>query len=180
MFFIIPGFLISIVTFPGVIVHELAHVLFCRWRGVPVLEACYFRLGNPPGYVIHAETEDFTTTFLISVGPFIINSLLCILICFPAFLPLRVFGVEDPLSFVLIWLGVSIGMHAIPSNQDASVLWRQAGAAARRMNPLALISFPLVILINLVNLGRIVWLDAIYGAAIGLGLPMLVLEGLQS
>ena len=50
---IIPGFLISLVTFPGVIVHELAHVVFCRLTKTPILSVCYFRLGNPAGYVIH-------------------------------------------------------------------------------------------------------------------------------
>lgn len=41
---IIPGFLISIATFPGVIVHEAAHQLFCRLTKVAVLDVCYFRL----------------------------------------------------------------------------------------------------------------------------------------
>ena len=173
---IIPGFLISIATFPGVIVHEGAHLLFCRLRRVPVLDVCFFRVGNPAGYVVHGEPKDFTTSFLISVGPFLINSVVCILICFPAFLPVKVFGRADLLSYFLIWLGVSIGMHAFPSTQDASVLWHQAGAAAKRLNPLAVVSFPLVILMYIVNFGRFFWLDAVYGAAIGLGLPLLVLE----
>lgn len=50
---IIPGFLISIVTFPGVIVHEMAHQIFCRLCGVAVFDVCYFRFGNPSGYVVH-------------------------------------------------------------------------------------------------------------------------------
>lgn len=52
-YMIIPGFLISILTFPGVIVHEIAHQLFCRICGVAVLDVCYFKAGNPAGYVVH-------------------------------------------------------------------------------------------------------------------------------
>jgi hypothetical protein len=158
-----------------VIVHEIAHMLFCRLRGVAVLDVRFFRFGNPAGYVLHENTDNFNTTFLIAVGPFILNSLLCVLICFPAYLPMKVFEVEHPFNFFLLWLGVSIGMHAFPSNQDASVLWSQAGRAARSLNPLAVLSYPLVIVIYLANLGSIVWLDLFYGLALGLGLPALVL-----
>jgi hypothetical protein len=174
----IPGWLIALVTFPGVIVHEAAHMFFCRVRGVPVIDVCFFRIGNPCGYVAHGEVKDFTSSFLISVGPFFINSLLCIVLCFPAFAPVRVFGLEDPLSYVLIYLGVSIGMHAFPSTQDAAVLWRDAKKAAGTMNPLAVLSFPVVILIYIANGLSVVWFDYIYGFAIGFLLPELLFEKL--
>ncbi|MGA2916036.1 MAG: DUF3267 domain-containing protein [Sedimentisphaerales bacterium] len=172
----IPGFIITILTFPGVIVHEFAHMLFCKIRGVAVLDVCFFRLGNPSGYVVHEETKDFTTTFLVAVGPFIVNSLLCMVICFPALFPVRIFGVEDILSYTLLWLGVSIGMHSFPSTGDASSLFQQAKKAASSLNPLAIISFPLVIVIYAANILRFFWFDYIYGVAIGLGLPLFLLE----
>ncbi len=173
---IIPGWLISILTFPGVIVHEAAHMLFCRLRHVAVLDVCFFRLGNPAGYVIHEPVDDFTSTFLVSVGPFLVNSLLCVLFCFPAFVPFHVFNRSDPLTLFQLWLGISIGMHAFPSNQDASNLWSTAGEAARRLNPLAVLSYPLVILIYVANALSVIWFDAIYGFAIGVGLPRLVFD----
>ena len=43
----IPGFIISFVTFPGVIVHEMAHQLFCRWQRVAVLMFAIFALATP-------------------------------------------------------------------------------------------------------------------------------------
>ena len=57
--FFLPGFLISILTFPGVIVHEAAHAFFCRKFEAPILEVKYFRFGNPAGYVIHGDPENF-------------------------------------------------------------------------------------------------------------------------
>jgi len=171
----IPGFLVVIITFPGVIVHEAAHMLFCKLRGVAVLDVCFFRVGNPCGYVLHEEIEDFGTAFFVSVGPFIINSLLCILICSPAFLPVRVFGVNNPLSYFLLWLGISIGMHAFPSTGDAKALLYNAKKAIASGNMLAVVSYPIVLLIYIANIGSMFWADYLYGIAIGLGLPSLLL-----
>jgi hypothetical protein len=174
----IRGILVAMATFPGVIVHEAAHFLFCRLRKVAVFDVCFFRFGNPAGYVIHEETGDFTTSFLVAVGPFIINSLLCIVFTFPAFVPVRVFGQTDLISYFWLWLGVSIGMHAFPSTQDARVLWGAAKKAAKTRNMLALASFPLVVLVYAANLLSFFWFDAIYGLAIGLALPELILNRL--
>ncbi len=174
----IPGILIAVLTFPGVIVHEAAHLLFCRLRKIAVLEVCFFRLGNPAGYVVHESIESFPAAFLVAVGPFIINSLLCIVFCFPALFPMRIFGQESFLSYFWIWLGVSIGMHAFPSTQDARGLWIQAREAAKMGSVLAVASFPIVALIYVANLLSFFWFDAIYGVALGLGLPELILRGL--
>lgn len=172
---IIPGFIISIVTFPGVIIHEVAHMWFCKLRGVAVFDVCFFRLGNPAGYVVHEEIKDFNTAFLVSMGPFIVNSLLCIFICFPAFLPIYIFEAKSIPLYFLLWLGISIGMHAFPSITDGKAMLQNAKKAASSGNILAILSFPIVLLIYLANIGRFFWLDYMYGVAIGLGLPALLL-----
>lgn len=172
--FIIPGEFISILTFPGVIVHEFAHMLFCKMRNLAVLDACYFRVGNPSGYVVHENTDNFTSTFLVAMGPFLVNTILCLLICLPAYMPVKFFDLNHPLSYFLIWLGVSIGMHAIPSNQDANNVYEQAKVELKKMNPLAIISFPLVGLIYVFNVLRMFWADLFYGIAIGVGIPSLI------
>lgn len=89
---------------------------------------------------------------------------------------MRIFDLDDPLSYFLLWLGISVGMHAFPSMQDASNLWAQAKHAAISFNLLAIFSFPLVVAIYVANILTVVWLDYIYGAAIGLGLPTLILN----
>jgi len=174
----IPGLLIALATFPGVIVHEAAHMLFCRLRGVAIFKVCFFRVGNPAGYVVHEEIEDFNSAFLVAVGPFIVNSALCLLFCFPAIIPVRIFHHDDPVSWFLIWLGISIGMHAFPSNHDAKSLWIQAKRRAGSLRPLALLAFPLVILIYAGNILSIVWADYLYGLAIGFLLPEFLLTRL--
>lgn len=172
--FFIPGELISTLTFPGIIVHEFAHMFFCKLRKIAVFDACYFRIGNPAGYVIHENTNNFTTTFWVSMGPFVVNTLLCLLICFPAYMPVKFFNLDHPLSYFLIWLGVSIGMHAIPSNLDANNVFQQAKEQVKHKNIFAILSFPLVGLIYIFNILRIIWADLIYGVAIGIGIPSLI------
>jgi hypothetical protein len=115
--FFIPGFVIALVTFPGVIVHEAAHRFFCDLAGVPVYKVCYFRIGNPSGYVIHGLTKSLRANFLITVGPLIVNTLLCAVISFPLATSLPLNVTDVPGVFVLLgWLGISIGMHAFPSS----------------------------------------------------------------
>ena len=172
---LIPGQLVSLATFPGVIIHEVAHMWLCKLRGIAVLDVCFFRVGNPAGYVAHEEIEDFNTAFWVSVGPFILNSLLCMFICFPAYLPMYVFGVPSLMSYFLLWLGISIGMHAFPSIGDGYALYHHAKKAAASGNLLAILSFPLIVIIYLANIGRVFWLDYLYGVGIGLGLPALLL-----
>jgi hypothetical protein len=171
----IPGQIISILTFPGIIVHESAHMLFCKLRKVAVFDACYFRVGDPAGYVVHEHSENFTTTFLVSMGPFFVNSFLCLLICLPAALPIY-FEQEHPLSYFLMWLGLSTGMHAIPSNQDASNVFSQAKKKVRRLNVLALFSFPIVGMIYVFNMLRFFWIDLFYAIAIGAGIPAMLIH----
>lgn len=144
----IPSWFVGLVTFPGVIVHEAAQQSFCRLRQVAVFDVCYFRVSSPPGYVAHERVRDFNTAFLLSAGPLLVNSLLCVVFCFPAFVPVRAFGIENPWSYFFLWLGLSIGMHAFPSIEDAEQLRDLARQAVRNGNLLALVSFPLVILMG--------------------------------
>ena len=119
----IPGFLITLVTFPGVIVHELAHQLFCRWYKIPVYEVVYFQAQNPAGYVLHETPANKWQSLMISIGPFFVNTLLGALIALPAAMPVFEFEDANPFHYLLIYLGVSIAMHAFPSTGDAANVW---------------------------------------------------------
>lgn len=178
---IIPGFLISLLTFPGVIVHEFAHKTFCHRYDVPVYEVCYFRLGNPAGFVIHEEPRRYRQSFMISVAPFLVNTALAL----AAFVAIAVlWGAPsgdldtDRMGWgalVLLWLGISVGMHAFPSTGDAKGIWSRT-RRLWRTSPLVLLGVPFVLLIYVANLLRFLWFDAIY--AIGLLLLALLSVGL--
>ena len=162
----IPGTLIAILTFPGVIIHEAGHRLFCSLAGVRVYKTCYFRLGNPAGYVIHGPVHSYGAGFLICVAPFIVNTAVALLI-----FSIAVNVSSNAVAFPLYWLGISIGMHAFPSSGDADNLWRYSKAVWRH-NPLAVLGFPAVILIKIAAVLSIIWFDLFY--AIALLLPFVV------
>jgi hypothetical protein len=174
--FLIPGWAIALLTFPGVICHEIAHRFFCDISKVPVYAVSYFGLGNPAGYVIHAPAEDLQSAFLISIGPLIVNTILCAFICFSAIIPSFILQTQETniISVLLIWVGISIGMHAFPSSVDmdnfnglinrtgATGIPRFAGKFCAGLFAIA-------------NALRFFWFDCFYALFVALALPWLVL-----
>jgi hypothetical protein len=171
------GFLVPIVTFPGVIVHELAHQLFCRLARVAVFDVCYFRVGRPAGYVLHEPPRSAHQNILIDIGPFIVNTLLGALVSMPVAYQTWELGVETPMGALSSWLGISIAMHAFPSVGDANQLWRSVVAGSAPA-PLKIAVIPLVILIYVGAIASIFWLDLIYGIAVAVFLPNALVHAL--
>lgn len=172
---IIPGFLIAAVTFPGVIVHEFAHQLFCRLFRVPVYDVVYFQMKNPSGYVMHEPTEKPLASFMISVGPFIVNTLLGMLIVFPAAIELFRFEVyQNILVLALGWLGISILMHAFPSTGDAKVMVQSILKNPDVNLLVKVVTAPVIGLVYVGALGSMMWLDLVYAAFMAMVLPNLV------
>jgi hypothetical protein len=171
--FFIPGFVIAILTFPGVMVHEAAHRLFCDLAGVPVYEVCYFRIGNPSGYVVHGPTKSLRASFLITIGPLIVNTLLCAAICFGPIIAVSLEVADVPGVFVLLgWLGISIGMHAFPSPQDAANFSAVVRASGRGF--LHVVARVFQALVWLAHLLRFFWFDLIYAVVIAGLAPALI------
>lgn len=174
--FFIPGPVVAFLTFPGVIVHEAAHFLFCRLFRLAVYDVCFFRFGNPAGYVVHEETDDFAASFFVSMGPFFVNSVLCVVFCSAAFMPVWVFEAKDPVAWFFYWLGLSIGMQAFPSTTDLKHVWRLAPANAKKGNVLAILSYPLLAALYPLNFARVIWADLGYGLLIGVVAPLAVFK----
>lgn len=136
----IPGELIALITFPGVIIHEMAHQLACDIFYVPIYEVNYFRpLDATAGHVRHADTRNFYTSFLIGVAPFVVNSIVCVIFTLAqgiVFLYDTSFSeslsLDTILRMILYWAGLSIGFNAIPSKQDLS-LWNKANSYAGKL-----------------------------------------------
>ena len=176
--FFIPGPVIALLTFPGIIVHETGHFFFCRLFRLAVFDVCFFRFGNPGGYVIHERTDNFKALFFVSMGPFFVNTLLCMVFCTAAFLPVWELKTQDPLAYFFYWLGLSIGMHAFPSKDDLSNIWALAPVKAKHGNVLAVISLPLIAILYVLNYARIVWADLGYGIAVGILGPIALFRAL--
>ncbi|NLL73671.1 MAG: DUF3267 domain-containing protein [Clostridiales bacterium] len=172
---VIPGIVIAIVTFPGVIVHELAHQIFCYLCGVRVIEVKYFQIDDPCGYVIHEQTEDPGKVFMIAMGPFVINTLLGILVILPASIGFFAFGgIANILDWVTLWAGFSILMHAFPSTGDAKNMVEHILKNTNVGIITKVLVAPFIILVYIGALGSVVWLDALYAAAVAMMLPNLL------
>lgn len=164
------GWLVALITFPGIMLHELAHKLCCHLARVPVYKTCYFRLGNPAGYVLHEPTNNYGKAFLIDTAPFIFNTIISLI--------LYAIAITIPLGLIaciLFWLGISIAMHSFPSIGDADNLWNASKQAWKR-NPMALLGFPIVGLIKLAALTKAIWFDLLY-AIVLLVLVAFLLKG---
>lgn len=170
---LIPGQIISAVTFPGVIVHEISHQFFCRLFKIPVFDVCYFRVGNPAGYVVHEDAYKVYKKVLIGVGPFIINTIIGALVGMSVVLDVIYHEGGGFLNLLLLWLGISIAMHAFPSTGDAKSIWH----SLKNTNILGkIIGAPIVALIYIGAIGSVVWLDVLYGVAICMGIPLLLTQ----
>lgn len=169
---IIPGFIVAWITFPGVIVHEIAHQLFCYLYGIKVVKVCYFRFGNPCGYVIHGPARKPWHNVMTAVGPFFVNSVVGAVIGFAAMLRLG-WSEGDPLDYFVAWLGISIAMHAFPSIGDAKSIWGTVKSPATPTTT-KIIATPIVGLIYAGAIGSFFWLDAAWGFGLTYGLAKLV------
>jgi hypothetical protein len=166
--FFIPGFLIALLTFPGVIVHEIAHRIFCDIAGVPVYKVCYIRVGNPAGYVVHGQVNNLWSSFLISVGPFLINSILCAVLGFPAYVNTALGTHTHIINTLLIWLSVSIGMHAFPSKADLDNFHKNVKSSQGQNILLVGFSMFLGGCFTIARLLSFFWFDAIYALGVGM------------
>ncbi len=130
---------------PGVMLHELAHALFCLLAGVKIFKIKLFQFDKVAGYVTHEEPKKFLQSLLISFGPILVNTLVS-LVCFSRFY--RPYNRIEP--WLLLWLGVASGLHAIPSDGDADTLLSTINARIWR-NPLVAVGYPFVLLLYILN-----------------------------
>ncbi len=168
--FFIPGEAISLVTFPGIIIHEFAHQISCYICSLKVYKVCYFQFKDTAGYVNHEPAHKYWQTLLVSSGPLIFSSLISLIFFIIAL------KIQSSSNLLFYWLGGSAGMQAFPSDHDAEHIWDYSKRIWKR-NLFAILGFPFVMLIKLSNMLRVVWFDLFYAigifylATIFLGLP---------
>jgi hypothetical protein len=150
----IPGQIIALFTFPGVIVHEWSHATMCRLREIPVHEICYFQFGDPSGYVSHDTPTDFWNTFLISFAPLLFGPVVAFwpgVICFLSYTTggTRIGGIY--IDVMLLWFVGSVLFHTFPSSDDAKIVWNACTKEVRKKHPLTLVAFPLAAAVYLIS-----------------------------
>ncbi|MCL5876036.1 MAG: metalloprotease family protein [Candidatus Dependentiae bacterium] len=166
----IPGELIAMVTFPGIILHEIAHRFVCDIFKIPVYEVMYFEMDSSrAGHVIHQKVDSVTKNFLIAVAPLLFNTVVCMIFTFPYSSASYITGDSIPnfFSAILWWIGMSAGINAFPSNQDVANLSCSEEETTFFAGLVQLI-------VQCLNFLRRVWLDFLYAYGISLILPYLI------
>lgn len=176
--FIIPGFLVSFLTFPGVMMHELGHQLACFISKVAVFRVQYFKFDyKVAGFVEHEKTDNPWKSLLITYGPFLFNTIIGTIFVFPLAM---MWALSDArimlplwaklLCYVLAYIGVSCLANAFPSSGDAQTLF--TSVVKNKEIPLAarIIIAPFVAVIYVCSLLKFFWFDFVFA----LGVPELI------
>lgn len=104
-------FLFYVFLFPGVVLHELSHALFCLIMFAPIKKIQFF--SKTGGFVVHQESKiPVVGDFLISIAPLLLGSALFYILSFK-------FQSAPLMTKVLIgYLEVAILITMTPSFQD--------------------------------------------------------------
>ncbi len=125
------GIFLTALTFPGVMVREAAHLFFCRLFKLAIFDVRFLELNPPFGHVQHEHPNHFWAAAVETLGPFFLNSVLCILFCWAVFLPVWELRIFDPLARAAIYrrLEAPMGPHAAgrAARQRARVVAAAAG-----------------------------------------------------
>ncbi len=152
--YLLLGFIAAILLFVSVLLHELAHSLVARARGLPVKSIVLFIFGGVSN--IEQEPEHPGVEFQMAfVGPLV--SLLIGVLCYVLFLSLR--GVNSPLESLLLYLAVSnvlLGVFNLlpgfPLDGGRvlhSILWKITGKVQTATRVVTLVGLALAYLIIL-------------------------------
>jgi hypothetical protein len=146
---------------PGVIIHELAHAFFCLFFGIKIYKINLFQFKQVAGYVTHGEPKSFLASFFISFGPLLVNSVLSIYLFSRIVPPYNSFATSNLYNLLWLYLGIVIGLQAIPSTGDAESLLQNANHNILR-NPLKLLLYPLILVLYILNLLKRIYFNIIF------------------
>jgi Putative zincin peptidase len=172
--------IVSLLAFPGVVLHEYAHAWACRRLGIRVLKVCYLRLGNPLGYVLHEQPAYAVQHILVAVAPFFVSTvaalavslLASIFVTSPAAPEL-----QDLTALVGAWLSFSFALHAFPSSGDGDALWQDVTSPDVSFFAKLLLA-PVAGLIRLGQADAAIWLHALFAMAV-VALPPVMLVAIM-
>jgi hypothetical protein len=172
--------IVSLLTFPGIVLHEYAHAWACRRLGIRVLKVCYLRLGNPLGYVLHEQPQYAVQHIMVAVAPFFVSTASALAVSLSAsLLTVSPAAAEfrDLAVLVGAWLSFSMALHAFPSSGDGDALWQDVASPGISFFAKLLLA-PVVGLIRLSQAGSAVWFHALFAVCV-VALPPVVLVSIM-
>jgi hypothetical protein len=111
----------------------------------------------------------------VTVGPWVVCSLVAATIALPAATRLSVLGGGSTLDALFVWLSISIAMHALPTSEETASL--MAAVEGRGVSTLSQVCMlPLAALMGLGVLLSCVMEGLLYGLLVAFGVPALVVH----
>jgi hypothetical protein len=102
---------LSTILFPGIIFHELGHVIACLVLSVPIEKIKW--CGKDGGYVIHQDSTP-CKNITIALIPFIFNIFISLILA-----RIYLLNTDQIIKIICIWFAISALFFCIPSSQDA-------------------------------------------------------------
>lgn len=164
MFIFIPAPVVAALTFPGIILHEMAHKFFCDYFNVKVFKVAYFRISSQAGHVIHEPVYNCNQNAIIALAPLLVNSLACLMLLSPYFIITNL-GTSclwkvSSLDVFLIWVGLSCGLSALPSSTDVRNISKYVDMKYKFVKSI-------VVFLNALGfVGELIWLLILWGITI--------------
>jgi hypothetical protein len=167
--FFIPGPIIAVATFPGIVMAVAARKFMCDLIGIAVYETVYSK-----GIIIHEVIIRPAKALLVALAPLIISTFLCAILLFP--FSFSILLGSDPgglTEIVLAWIGISIGVHALPAY--ATVKWYLDKLPEQSRRGLTYhFLWVMAAIMAIVGVLKRIWFDFFYAIGVGLIGPLLV------
>jgi hypothetical protein len=169
---LIPGIVITVLTFPGFVMETVARKFWCDLLGVPVYEARYFK-----GTIVHERIDSPARVAFVAFAPFSVNTVLCGVLFFPVAFSLLLgshpTGREATIQLLLAWAAVSIGMHALPARATVNECLDSLPEHMRYGWVYFVLRVTGTFLI-LTDFLKLFWLDLVYASIVGMATPYLI------
>jgi hypothetical protein len=168
----IPGIFITILTFPGFVMQTVARRFWCDLLGVSVYEAHYFK-----GTLIHEKIDSPVRAAFVVFAPFSVNTVLCGVLLFPVIFSFLLDSAATDqnaaIHLLLTWVGIAIGMHALPTRATINHYLESLPEHRRRgwVYFILRVTERFFILIDFL---KRFWLDLVYAVVVGMATPWLI------
>lgn len=136
----------------------------CDLLGVPVLDVYYFKAVYPSAFIRFDNLPDLRSRFLITVGPFVVCSILSALFCLPLALSttFKDGSGYNTLNCFLLWVGIAIGLNAFPSIDEVNRLKEEARRRHGSGSALYLFAGSWALWMQIAGTFRFIWWEMIY------------------
>lgn len=136
--------IVKFICFPGSLVKGFLEHLFCRILGIPVEFSDYLERNELAGHCEHMLAEKHS--FAICFWPHIIMLILGTVVAFPSAVNIFYLGTTDPLSIILLYIGITFLVSAFPLVEDALKMWSDIFDGDMKKSKKILLAVPAAIL----------------------------------